>query len=65
MPNLSCFTSYQGKIYCYNGSTDRIVEVKLEDVPLVDCPEEVVTTIIHAKRHEKLCGLTHNVNEEA
>ena len=46
MPNLSRFITYGDRIFCYNNVTDRIVEVRLEDVPLVECPESVILDIV-------------------
>jgi len=54
MPNLSRFTMCRDKLYCYNDTTGRIVEVRLEDIPLTECPEAVVLTILRGQNQNKL-----------
>jgi len=54
VPNLSRFTMCRGKIYCYNDATGRIVEVKLEDMPLTECPEAVVLSILRRQNQNKV-----------
>jgi hypothetical protein len=44
MPNTDC-VKFNGKIYCYDQTTDRVTVYTTEQIALADCPERVLRAL--------------------
>jgi hypothetical protein len=46
MPDLSRRVRCDGKTYAWDGETKQIVEIKITDIPIKDCPEDVIIALM-------------------
>jgi hypothetical protein len=49
MPILTKWVRCDGKTYCWDESSNRIVEVKITDIPLDQVPKEVLFAMLNGK----------------
>ncbi|MDR0473592.1 MAG: hypothetical protein LBH43_07980 [Treponema sp.] len=57
MPNLTKWVRYDGRIYCWDESSNEVVEVKITDVPLDKVPKEVLFAMLNGKDGKTQRGL--------
>jgi len=53
MPDLTKCVRYDGKIYCWDIQSEKIVEVKITDVSFNDVPKEVLVALLNRASGEK------------
>jgi len=46
MRDLKYCVRYKGKVYCWDDSTERVVEVVISDIDLAECPQQVMKLIM-------------------
>jgi len=56
MPELTKWVRYEGKLYCWDKSTGKIVEIKLTDVPLEKVPNDVLAAMMNSIENAKIDG---------
>jgi hypothetical protein len=49
MFDLKNCVNCDGELYCWHSLTNSIVKIKLQSVPVKDCPETVVERLLKAK----------------
>ena len=49
MPDLTKWVRFDGKTYCWDKATGKVVEVKITDVPLDQAPKEVLVAMLHSE----------------
>jgi hypothetical protein len=47
MPNLTKWVRCDGKMYCWDKTACKVVEVKITDVPLDQAPKEVLIAMLN------------------
>jgi hypothetical protein len=49
MPNLTKWVRCDGKIYCWDKSANKVVEVKITDIPLDKVPQDVLFAMLNVE----------------
>jgi hypothetical protein len=53
MPELTKWTRFDGRIYCWDKTARKVVELKITDIPLDQVPNDVLVAMIEEETKEE------------
>ena len=53
MPDLTKWVRCDGKTYCWDKATGKVVEVKITDIPLEQVPKDVLVAMLNEPGGDK------------